>query len=74
MLDLGAPWSGTELLRLLKEVLPQNQKLQNYKIEFDFPNVGRKNLLLNASVLFIEDTGEQNILLAIEDLTAKIPK
>jgi nitrogen-specific signal transduction histidine kinase len=72
--DLGAAWSGRELQRLLKEVLPQNQKLENYKIEFEFPKVGGKTLLLNASVLFMEETGEQNILLAIEDLTAKVPK
>ncbi|MCI0444348.1 PAS domain-containing protein [bacterium] len=69
--DLGDPWSGRELQRLLREVLPQNKKLENYKIEFDFPKVGRKALLLNASVLFMEGTGEQNILLAIQDLAVK---
>jgi two-component system, chemotaxis family, CheB/CheR fusion protein len=69
--ELGDPWSGTELRRLLKEVIPQNKKLENYKIESEFTNVGRKTLLLNASVLFMEETGEQNILLAIDDLTVK---
>ena len=69
--ELGDPWSGRELRRLLKEVIPQNKKVENYKIEFEFPKVGRKTLLLNASVLFMEETGEQNILLAIEDLTTR---
>jgi len=67
--EMGDPWSGKELRRLLKEVLPQNKKLENYKIEFDFGRAGRKSLLLNGSVLRIENTGEENVLLAIQDLT-----
>lgn len=69
--SLEVIWNSTELRKLLKEILPQNLTIQNYKVEGDFPIVGRKSLLLNASMLSIENTGEQNILLAIEDLSKK---
>jgi two-component system CheB/CheR fusion protein len=69
---LNVIWNSKELKKLLKQVLPENFKIENYKIEGDFPKLGRKVLLLNASILSIENTGEQNILLAIEDLSKKI--
>lgn len=69
--SLEVIWNSAELRKLLKEILPQNLKIQNYKVEGDFPKVGQKSLLLNAYMLSIENTGEQNILLAIEDLSKK---
>lgn len=69
--SLEVIWNSVELRKLLREILPENLRIQNYKVEGDFPIIGRKSLLLNASMLSIENTGEQNILLAIEDLSKK---
>jgi two-component system CheB/CheR fusion protein len=69
--SLEVIWNSGELRKLLREILPENLKIQNYKVEGDFPIIGRKSLLLNVSMLSIENTGEQNILLAIEDLSKK---
>jgi two-component system, chemotaxis family, CheB/CheR fusion protein len=67
----GNSWNSPELRKLLSELLPKNLKLEDYRIEQNFPRVGKKVLLLNASILSMEKSGEQTILLAIEDLTKK---
>jgi two-component system, chemotaxis family, CheB/CheR fusion protein len=69
--DLDGVWNSPELRKMLKELVPKNIKIENYKIEYKFPKIGRKTLLLNASILSMENTGEQNILLNVEDITGR---
>jgi two-component system, chemotaxis family, CheB/CheR fusion protein len=71
LFDLDGFWSTQDLRRMLKELVPKNLKIENYKIDYKFPKIGRKTLLLNASILSMENTGEQNILLNVEDITGK---
>jgi two-component system CheB/CheR fusion protein len=60
-------WDIPKLRELLETILPQNQILENYQVEHDFPAIGRRNMRLNARRI-IGKTGEtQLILLAIVD-------
>ena len=44
-------------------------QFNEYKIEHDFPKIGRRVILLNARRIMREDIGTQMILLAMEDIT-----
>lgn len=68
--DLGSrQWDITELRRLLANILPRNNQINGYKIEHDFPKIGRRVMLLNARQVMREGIGTQTILLAMEDIT-----
>jgi two-component system, chemotaxis family, CheB/CheR fusion protein len=69
--DLDGFWRSSELRTMLKELVPKNIKIENHKVEYNFPEMGKKTFLLNASILSMENTGEQNILLNLEDITGK---
>jgi two-component system CheB/CheR fusion protein len=73
--DLGSgQWNIPELRRLLGEVLPQNNMINSYVVEHDFPGIGRRRMLLNARRM-VKNTGVEGplILLAIEDVTHRKP-
>ena len=73
--ELGnGQWDIPELRRLLGEILPQNNKFEDFRVEHDFPGIGRKRMLLNARRIVgkVGDEGAM-ILLAIEDVTRKEP-
>ena len=44
-------------------------RFNEYKIEHNFPKIGRRVVILNARRIMREDTGTQMILLAMEDIT-----
>jgi two-component system CheB/CheR fusion protein len=71
--DLGdGQWNIPRLRTLLEELLPQNRHLENFEVEHVFPLIGERTMLLNAHrVIQGEDSGEQLILLAIEDVTVR---
>ena len=60
-------WDIPELRKLLEEILPQNKSFENFRVTHDFPQIGRKKLLLNARRLY-DELGSQRILLAIYDV------
>ncbi|MBF8275101.1 MAG: methyltransferase/methylesterase, CheR/CheB with sensor [Candidatus Brocadiaceae bacterium] len=62
-------WDIPALRRLLEDILPKNNQINDYKIEHDFPEIGRRVMLLNAQQIIREGAGIQMILLAIEDIT-----
>ena len=73
--DLGCrQWDIPELRRLLENILPGNNQINDYKIEHDFPKIGRRVMLLNARQVMREGIGTQLILLAIEDVTERNKK
>ena len=41
-------WDIPALRRLLEDILPKNNQINDYKLECDFPKIGHKTLLLNA--------------------------
>jgi two-component system CheB/CheR fusion protein len=62
-------WDIPELRKLLEYVLPDKKSFENFKVEHDFPGIGRRVMLLNGKKI---DSGKNKglILLAIHDVTA----
>jgi len=70
--DLGdRQWDIPRLRVLIEEILPLNTVIADYEVEHEFPNIGRKTILLNARQIFHEEVGSHIILLAMKDITAR---
>jgi signal transduction histidine kinase len=67
--DLGnRQWDIPGLRTLLEEILPKDNKFEDYEVEHIFSNIGHKIMLLNARRITHKEKGSQMILLAIEDI------
>ena len=64
-------WDIPELRKLLEEILPQHTVFKDYEVEHDFPDIGRRTMLLNAREVRRAEGKERLILLAIEDITER---
>lgn len=62
-------WDIPPLRDLLEKILPEKTTFQDFRIEHNFPGIGRKTLLLNARRLASEAGQPPLILLALEDVT-----
>jgi two-component system CheB/CheR fusion protein len=70
--DVGdRAWDIPQLRELLEKVLPEKSTFQDYRISHDFPGIGPKTMLLNARRLAPEPGQPPQILLALEEMTAK---
>ncbi|MCE8422844.1 MAG: PAS domain S-box protein, partial [Candidatus Methanoperedens sp.] len=68
--ELGmGQWNIPELRELLEKIIPGNTQFQDFEVKHEFPNIGQKVMLLNASRL--KQAGSDMILLAIEDITER---
>jgi two-component system CheB/CheR fusion protein len=73
--ELGdGQWNIPKLRSLLEDILPHNAVFQDFPVEHTFPSIGRKRMLLNARRLVRGDNKTALILLAIEDVTAKVAR
>lgn len=69
--ELGnGQWDIPLLRRLLGELLPQKQRIEDFEVEHDFPAIGRKIMLLDARQIHQQGDNQPLILLSIEDVTA----
>ena len=64
-------WDIPRLRILLENILPTNQHFEDFEVEHDFPEIGRRTMLLNARRLTREEGTKDLILLAIEDVTER---
>jgi two-component sensor histidine kinase len=62
-------WNTLKLRTLLGRILPERGTMEDCEVEHDFPDVGRRTMLLNARKVFYEEGAHANILLGIEDIT-----
>ncbi|MEI9479976.1 MAG: PAS domain S-box protein, partial [Deltaproteobacteria bacterium] len=70
--DLGnKQWDIPKLRELLETILPQKATFEDYEVEYDFPTIGRRTMLLNARQIPRALGKEKIILLAIEDITER---
>ena len=70
--DLGnKQWDIPKLRELLETILPQEATFDNYEVEHDFADIGRRIMLLNARQIQRASGKERIILLAIEDITER---
>ncbi len=68
--ELGSgQWDQPPLRKLLTEVLSTQTVFDDYEVEFAFPDIGRRVMLLNARRLLQEEDQSALILLALEDIT-----
>lgn len=61
-------WDIPALRELLENILPQNQSLENYSVEHDFPFIGQRKMLLNARRIIGKADSRPLVLLAIENV------
>ena len=64
-------WDIPKLRELLETILPGKQILEGYEVEHDFPDIGKRKMLLNARRITSKTDETQLILLAIEDVTER---
>jgi two-component sensor histidine kinase len=62
-------WNIPALHAQLERIAPEQGVLEGYEVELEFPDLGRRVLLLNARKVFYEGNDSANILIAIEDVT-----
>ncbi len=68
--DIGnRQWNIPALREILEKILPENTHLDNFEVAHDFPDIGRKRMLLNARRIYQHGMQTRMILLAIEDIT-----
>ncbi len=64
-------WDIPELHELLEKILPENNFFKGFEISHEFPNIGKKVMIVNARHLRVE--GDRYfpalILIAMEDIT-----
>jgi two-component sensor histidine kinase len=64
-------WDIPKLRVLLEKIIPEHGVMEDYEVEHEFPQIGRRTMLLNARKVFYEAGSHTNILLGIEDVTQK---
>lgn len=68
--DLGnGQWSAPKLRILLEDILPKNTHFEDFKVEHEFPRIGRKIMILNARQIYTTNIDKPIMLLAMEDVT-----
>ena len=71
--ELGnGQWNIPKLRTLLEEILKENTGFDDFEVEHDFPAIGIKKMLLNARRLGFESKDGEMILLAIEEVPARV--
>ncbi len=68
--DLGnGQWNIPKLKILLEDILPKNTFFDDFMVEYTFPTIGHKIMILNARRIYKEGVKEPIMLLAMEDIT-----
>jgi nitrogen-specific signal transduction histidine kinase len=62
-------WDIPALRKLLEKILPKGTFFADYEVDHDFPEIGRKTLLLNARQIYSTNNKVPIILLAMQDIT-----
>ena len=62
-------WNIPELRTLLETIAQDHATVEGYEVDRDFPQVGRRIMLLNARKVFYEKGTHTTTLLAFEDIT-----
>jgi two-component system CheB/CheR fusion protein len=62
-------WDLPGLHRLLRDMLPRHRRFEDFRVEFDLPDIGHKVFRLNGRRIADDSTGAENILVAFRDVT-----
>ena len=70
--ELGdGQWDIPGLRLLLEKIVPEHGVMEDYEVDHQFPEIGRRTMLLNARKVFYEGNSHTTLLLGIEDVTAR---
>jgi len=70
--ELGdGQWDIPRLRLLLERIVPEHGVMDNYEVEHQFPDIGKRTMLLNARKVFYEGNSHTTLLLGIEDVTTR---
>jgi two-component sensor histidine kinase len=64
-------WDIPALRVLLETIIPKRAAMDGFEVEHDFPNLGRRTMLLNARTVLYDDNAISTILLAFTDVTSR---
>ena len=64
-------WDIPRLRLLLEKIVPEHGVMDDYEVEHQFPQIGKRTMLLNARKVFYEGNSHTTLLLGIEDVTAR---
>ena len=64
-------WNIPSLRTRLEEILEKGSRFENFVVEHEFPDLGRKRMLLSARRIDAQNERSPSILLAIEDTTER---
>ncbi|MBA8879014.1 sensor histidine kinase [Phyllobacterium myrsinacearum] len=62
-------WDIPALRILLETIIPEKTAMDGFEVEHDFPNIGKRTMLLNARKVLYDDSSISTILLAFTDVT-----
>jgi len=62
-------WDIPKLRELLGDILPKTTSFDNFEVEHDFPDIGKRIMLLNACRIYLESNSTKLIVLTIKDIT-----
>ncbi|HEV2328207.1 MAG TPA: CheR family methyltransferase, partial [Verrucomicrobiae bacterium] len=65
-------WDIPKLRMLLEDILPRNSFFNDFEVTHDFPQIGRRVMLLNARRLDVTGSAPHMILVSIEDVTERL--
>lgn len=72
LFNLGnGQWNIPKLKKLLKDILPKNTVFNNFEVQHNFEDIGKRTMILNARRIVLEGHKTELILLAIEDITSR---
>jgi chemotaxis protein methyltransferase CheR len=63
-------WNIPALRHLLETIIPDRVAMDNFEVEYDFPGIGLRIMLLNARKVVYQTSPAITILLAFRDVTA----
>ena len=70
--DLGnRQWDIPKLRELLEDILPKTSSFDNFEVEHNFPDIGKRIMLLNACRIYLEANRTKLIILTIEDISER---
>lgn len=64
-------WDIPALRVRLETIIPEQSVMEEFEVEHDFPDLGRRSMLLNARQVSYKDGTSPKILLALTDVTAR---
>jgi two-component system CheB/CheR fusion protein len=65
----NSQWNIPRLRELLEDIVPKNNRFHDFEVEYEFPVIGNKTLLLNAHRIIQQAKNEELVVLTFIDVT-----